>query len=133
MSSMEVDIPQQVNGFENTKPKPAGNGLSHHVQFDTTANIKVVKMIPDQQQRPKHKSRRRARVPKLDIGEDETSTVSSTAKPPSPSKLKKMAEKERHSRTGHRGQPKKGECMLRLHYHFDVCMCLQAYHAMIVF
>nr|CAA75614.1 MA3 [Suberites domuncula] len=106
MSSMEVE-PQQVNGFGGSKNSPT-NG--HHVQFDTT--VKVVTMPATSTQpssRPKHKARRRARVPaNLDIGEDETSSVSSTTKPPSPSKLKKMADKERRSRSGRRGQPKKG-------------------------
>lgn len=103
---MEVDIPQPVNGF--TKSSPPKNG---HVQFDTEVKVVTVPTsttTSQQTSRPKHKSRRRARVPNLDLGEDETSIVSSTAKPPSPSKLKKMADKDRHSRTGRRGQPKKG-------------------------
>lgn len=102
---MEVDIPQQVNSY---KYSPPTNG--HHVHFDT--EIKVVKLAATStapQQRPKHKSRRRARVPNLELEDDEMSGVSSTGKPPSPSKLKKMADKDRHSRSGRRGNPKKGE------------------------
>ena len=111
---MEVDIPQQVNSYRNSPPTN-----NHHVHFDT--EIKVVKLatstaLQQQQPRPKqHKSRRRARVPDLDLGDDEMSGVTSTGKPPSPSKLKKMADKDRHSRTGRRGQPKKGEgCVINL-------------------
>lgn len=106
MSSMEVDIPQQVDTF---KSSPSANG--HHVQFDTEVKVVTVPSTSSaiqQQSRPKHKSRRRARVPNLQLDDDETSAMSSTAKPPSPSKLKKMADKDRHSRSGRRGQPKKG-------------------------
>lgn len=102
---MEVDIPQPVNSYRSSPPS---NG--HHVQFDT--EVKVVKLPSpqtqqSQQQRPKHKSRRRARVPNLDLAVDEA--VGPSLKPLSPSKLKKMADKDRHSRTGRRGHPKKGE------------------------
>lgn len=121
MSSMEVDVPLPVTDFGESKR--SSNGHGHKVQFDTTANIKVVRMVPDvQQQHTKHKSRRRARVPKLEIGEEETSAISSAAKPPSPSKLKKLSEKERHSRTGIRGQPKKGEYNHYQRVPFSYCL-----------
>ena len=103
---LEFDVPRQVFPYTSA---PTANG--HHVQFDTDVKVVQVPSTASQQQsRPKHKARRRARVPNLQLEDGETSAVSSTAKPPSPSKLKKMADKDRHSRTGRRGQPKKGEC-----------------------
>ncbi len=105
MSSMEVDIPQPVSSYQSSPP----NNGHHHVQFDTEVKVVQLPSSPQQaqqQQRPKHKSRRRARVPNLELVSDETAGPS--AKPLSPSKLKKMADKDRHSRTGRRGHPKKG-------------------------
>lgn len=103
MSSMEVDIPphtEHVNGFN--KPSTTNE---HNVQFDT--EVKVVHISPtgsqQQQNRPKHKARRRARVPNLELENVEMLV----AKPPSPSPSK--LKKDRHSRTGRRGEPKKGE------------------------
>ena len=119
---MEVDIPQ-VNGFSIQPPRttftegenPGGN----HVQFNSIAEVKVIEQrqsvstAPQQSQRPKHKARRRARVPKLNIADGEDAATNALsgeiAKPLSPSKLKKMMDKDRHSRTGRRGIPKKGK------------------------
>ncbi len=103
MSSMEVDTPQPVNRYRSSSTSSNG----HHVQFDTEVKVVKIPLPQQQQQRPKHKSRRRARLPNLELVEDEFAR--SSVKPLSPSKLKKMAEKDRHSRTGRRGQPKKGE------------------------
>ena len=118
---MEVDIPQ-VNGFSIQQPPPfveGDNPGGNHVQFNSIAEVKVIEQhqsvaAPQQQsQRPKHKARRRARVPKqLNIadGEDSTNGLGGEMpKPLSPSKLKKMMDKDRHSRTGRRGIPKKGK------------------------
>lgn len=137
---MEVDIPQ-VNGF-SIQPRTAftegDNPGGNHVQFNSIAEVKVIEQrqqsvtaAPQQQsQRPKHKARRRARVPKLNIADGEDATTTNTlsgeiAKPLSPSKLKKMMDKDRHSRTGRRGIPKKGNkkgCMLS---DFCVLKCVQ--------
>ena len=120
---MEVDIPQ-VNGFSVQPSFTAGAETAvtgNHVQFNSIAEVKTYKVVeqPGQQQqqgqgpqaqRPKHKARRRARVPKLDLlqGDDPNALGGEVNKPLSPSKLKKMMDKDRHSRTGRRGLPKKG-------------------------
>ena len=118
---MEVDIPQ-VNGFPVQPTFTAADAGGNHVQFNSVAEVKTYKVISHQEQqpqqqeaaqapRPKHKARRRARVPKLDIlqGEDAAINGKDMSKPLSPSKLKKMMDKDRHSRTGRRGLPKKGK------------------------
>lgn len=118
---MEVDIPQ-VNGF-SIQPRTAftegDNPGGNHVQFNSIAEVKVIEQhqsvsaAPQHSQRPKHKARRRARVPKLNIADGEDSSTNAlggeVTKPLSPSKLKKMMDKDRHSRTGRRGIPKKGK------------------------
>jgi hypothetical protein len=117
---MEVDIPQ-VNGFSiqpRTTFTESDNPGGNHVQFNSIAEVKVIEQrqsvsaAPQQSQRPKHKARRRARVPKLNIADGEDAATNALsgeiAKPLSPSKLKKMMDKDRHSRTGRRGIPKKG-------------------------
>lgn len=100
MSSMEVDIPQAnglpelLNGSALVQPK---------VHFSDSITVdETIKTTFDL--RPKHKARRRLRVTVVENSE-QTAT-----KPISPSKLKKIAEKDRHSRTGRRGLPKKGAC-----------------------
>lgn len=61
--------------------------------------------------RPKHKSRRRAKVPK-DSGEleEQSNDIDVASRPVAASKLRKLMDKDRHlSRAGKgRGQPKKG-------------------------
>lgn len=121
---MEVDIPQ-VNGFpiqpRTTFTTNGDNPGGNHVQFNSIAEVKLIEQhqsvsasaSQQQSQRPKHKARRRARIPKLNIADGgEDSTVNAlggeVGKPLSPSKLKKMMDKDRHSRTGRRGIPKKG-------------------------
>ncbi len=119
---MEVDIPQPVNSFmynESSRTSPTT------VQFNAFTKVKTYQPAStmtsgggDVQQQPKHKSRRRARLPKIDTsnGKGEGNLGSPTGgKPLSPSKLKKMAEKDRHSRTGRRGNPKKGINVLILY------------------
>ena len=100
MSSMEVDIPQAnglpelLNGSALVQPK---------VHFSDSITVdETIKTTFDL--RPKHKARRRLRVTVVENSEQTAS------KPISPSKLKKIAEKDRHSRTGRRGLPKKGAC-----------------------
>lgn len=126
---MEVDIP---NGF-SVQPVfmdgDNGKTTANHVQFNSIAEVKTYKVVGHQEQegmlqqqqqqghghsqvqRPKHKARRRARVPKLDLvqNEDPSTVGVDVSKPLSPSKLKKMMDKDRHSRTGRRGLPKKGK------------------------
>ena len=114
MSAMEVDNPPQLNGF-SAKPDSeiatSTNGHPQHVKFSGVTEVKTYTVVemesPTQVQRQKHKARRRARVPKLEL-EEEGAAGQSAQKPLSPSKLKKMADKDRHSRTGRRGLPKKG-------------------------
>lgn len=111
---MEVDTPPQLNGF-SAKPDSeiatSTNGHPQHVKFSGVTEVKTYTVVemesPTQVQRQKHKARRRARVPKLEL-EEEGAAGQSAQKPLSPSKLKKMADKDRHSRTGRRGLPKKG-------------------------
>lgn len=117
---MEVDIPANFafgssNGDASTSPVAAT------VQFNAITEVKTFAKPATtiaEDQRPKHKSRRRARPPKIDTtgggstmnggGMHALTSPTQGGKPLSPSKLKKMAEKDRHSRTGRRGNPKKG-------------------------
>jgi len=103
MSSMEVDG-VQVNGL------PMTMGPRKTVRFNPTvgASAHVNVISKSIEMRPKHKARRRARQPKP----DETEAMEDSPKPLSPSKLKKISEKDRHSRTGVRGLPKKGKSTL---------------------
>ena len=131
---MEVDIP---NGFSVQPVFMDGDNATtttNHVQFNSIAEVKTYKVVGHQEQeamlqqqhgqghnqvqRPKHKARRRARVPKLDLVlDDDSSAVGvDVSKPLSPSKLKKMMDKDRHSRTGRRGLPKKGKKNLAKFY-----------------
>lgn len=111
-----------MNGFQPSFTAGESAVTGNHVQFNSIAEVKTYKVVeqPGQQQqqqgqgpqaqRPKHKARRRARVPKLDLlqGDDPNALGGEVNKPLSPSKLKKMMDKDRHSRTGRRGLPKKG-------------------------
>ena len=101
MSSMEVDGTTSLNGLQSSL------GARKSVRFDTTigASARVTVFPKTIEVRPKHKARRRARQPKP---EDQAVDGAIPTKPLSPSKLKKVAEKDRHSRTGVRGLPKKG-------------------------
>lgn len=133
---MEVDLPQ-VNGFSVQQPTSFSvgeNSTGNHVQFNSIAQVKTYKVVEPQQQqqnqfvqaqRPKHKARRRARVPKLELvtREDGVGQGGEVGKPASPSKLKKMMEKDRHSRSGRRGLPKKGETVVMCAIVHVYCVC----------
>lgn len=121
---MEVDLPNHINSFafggaSNGDATNSTSPVAATVQFNAITEVKTfpsatpAASAAHEQQRPKHKARRRARLPKIDTSGAAAANgamVSPTmAKPLSPSKLKKMAEKDRHSRTGRRGMPKKGE------------------------
>jgi hypothetical protein len=114
---MEVDIPVIPNSFAfGTSNGDAGASTSPvaaTVQFNALTEVKTfAKPATEDMQRPKHKARRRARPPKIDTSGGVTNgngAMDSPTKPLSPSKLRKMSEKDRHSRTGRRGMPKKGE------------------------
>lgn len=118
---MEVDLPQIIaNNFAfgtTNGDAPSTSPVAATVQFNALTEVKTfakpATTIAEDQHRPKHKARRRARPPKIDTsGNFSNGALGSPtlgAKPPSPSKLKKMAEKDRHSRSGRRGMPKKGE------------------------
>ena len=131
---MEVDIPQPVNNFV-TYNSTNGSGairspVNATVQFNSITEVKTVPRVPVEEQRPKHKARRRARLPKIDTSGGDVSNGAinspSQQKPLSPSKLKKLSEKDRHSRTGRRGMPKKGE----LHV-YNSCSCICVYMVMV--
>ena len=120
MSSMEVETSHPISSFSpntNGTPQTASSPITATVQFSATTEVKTYKSpTANGDQRPKHKARRRARLPKIDTSGDAffpNGSVSSPTqqgmKPLSPSKLKKMSEKDRHSRTGRRGMPKKGK------------------------
>ena len=131
-----MDLPQ-VNGFSVQQPTSFSvgeNSTGNHVQFNSIAQVKTYKVVEPQQQnqfvqaqRPKHKARRRARVPKLELvtggGEDAIGKAGDVGKPASPSKLKKMMEKDRHSRSGRRGLPKKGERKMAYAIVHVYCVC----------
>lgn len=116
---MEVDVPQIIpNNFAfgtSNGDAPSTSPVAA-VQFNAVTEVKTfakpATTIAEDQHLPKHKARRRARPPKIDtsanISNGALGSPTLGAKPPSPSKLKKMAEKNRHSRTGRRGMPKKG-------------------------
>lgn len=122
---MEVDIPQIIpNSFAygTSNGDAATSPVAATVQFNAVTEVKTfakpATTIAEDQQRPKHKARRRARPPKIDTSGDVSNgalgSPTQGTKPLSPSKLKKLTEKNRHSRTGRRGMPKKGECMVFL-------------------
>ena len=104
MSSMEVDVPQ-VNGFSHNQSRVAKKS----VHFGPRTAAAEVTIFPSAyknsaEPKPKHKARRRARHP----SKSEELENGTNPKPLSPNKILKMAEKDRHSRSGVRGLPKKG-------------------------
>lgn len=122
---MEVDLPNSFAfGASNGNANSTSPVATTTVQFNA---ITEVKTFTQEQQRPKHKARRRARLPKIDtsgVAVANGALVSPTVgpKPLSPSKVKKLADKDRHSRTGRRGMPKKGElCACGIE-----CVCVYA-------
>lgn len=102
MSSMEVDVPQ-MNGFSHNQPRIAKKTVHFGSTTTHTAAAEVAIFSNSAEAKPKHKARRRARHPSKSDDVD-----GATPKPISPTKLQKMTEKDRHSRTGVRGLPKKG-------------------------
>lgn len=62
MSSMEIDLPAPINGLSE-QPTQA-EVLKHRVQFSEHDQVKVISSI---EMRPKHKARRRARIPKVSL------------------------------------------------------------------
>lgn len=113
---MEVDIPQVIQySTSNGNATLSTSPVAATVQFNAITEVKTFarSATAEDQQRPKHKARRRARPPKIDtnvnIANGALGSPTLATKPLSPSKLKKLAEKNRHSRTGRRGMPKKGE------------------------
>lgn len=102
MSSMEVDVPP-VNGFSLNQSRAAKKTV--HFGSNTTHMAAEISIFSNSAEaKPKHKARRRARHPSKSDEMD-----GATPKPISPTKLQKMTEKDRHSRTGVRGLPKKGK------------------------
>lgn len=104
---MEVDVPQ-MNGFVHNQSKVAKK-LVHFgsplVATGATAAAEVtIVSKAGSSAKPKHKARRRARHPSK--SEDPENGV--VVKPLSPNKVQKMLERDRHSRSGLRGLPKKG-------------------------
>lgn len=127
MSFMEVDIPTPVASGVNGRSNGTASSASPTtttVQFNAVTEVNMYPMLSLAQgagggeaRRPKHKSRRRARIPpKINMpgdgvtanGECSSPLLQQVGKPLSPSKLKKLSDKDRHSRTGRRGMPKKG-------------------------
>ena len=113
---MEVDFPQIIpNSFSFGTSNGATSPVAATVQFNAITEVKTFAKPATtiaEDQRPKHKSRRRARPPKINTSGEVTNgglASPTQGKPLSPSKLKKLAEKDRHSRSGRRGNPKKGE------------------------
>ena len=106
---MEVDVPQ-LNGFAHNPSKVAKKsvhfGSPPALANATTAaaEIAIVTKRSESNAKPKHKARRRARHP----SKSEDLENGGVPKPISPCKVHKMAERNRHSRSGMRGLPKKG-------------------------
>lgn len=121
MSSMEVDVPQ-MNGFSHNQPRVAKKTVHFGSTTTHTAAAEVAIFSNSATEaKPKHKGRRRARHPSKSDDVD-----GATPKPISPTKLQKMTEKDRHSRTGVRGLPKKGNThafppFLHLYTPFSMC------------
>ncbi len=127
MTSMEVDIPVAEFNSRNNNSAAHTSPTNTTVHFNAVTEVKAY-AVPSshgqptagpESQRPKHKSRRRARIPpRINMSEDggvtngeasPTFNLHQGGKPLSPSKMKK--EKDRHSRTGRRGMPKKGNIL----------------------
>lgn len=115
---MEIDVPQ-LNGFAYNASKVAkksvhfGSPPASAGAATAAAEITIVTKKSGSSAKPKHKARRRARHP----SKSEDVENGEVPKPISPSKVHKMAERNRHSRSGLRGLPKKG---VDIKY-FDAC------------
>lgn len=104
MSSMEVDVPP-VNGFSLNQSRVAKKTVHFGSNSTHMAAAEIAIFSNSAEAKPKHKARRRARHPSKSDEMDD----GGAPKPISPTKLQKMTEKDRHSRTGVRGLPKKGK------------------------
>lgn len=88
------------------------NGDSEHSEpqqlfnFGDMADVEELEAI---ESRPKHKAKRRVR---LSSKSEDPAPGPDPGSPLSPTKLLKNQAKDRHSRTGRRGEPKKGACEL---------------------
>ena len=111
MSSMEVDVPQ-LNGFAYSQSRAAKKSVhfgSPPATASTTAaaEVTIVTKKAGSSAKPKHKARRRARHPsKSEDVENGSPKPISTG-----NKFHKAMERDRHSRSGVRGLPKKGRAM----------------------
>lgn len=78
------------------------------VHFSEQIEVEVIKHVSS---RPKHKARRRAKVPKENDAREAEENGEMSPKPVAAYKLKKLVDKDRHvPRSGKgRGQPKKGK------------------------
>lgn len=126
---MEVDVPQ-VNGFAHNQPKVAKKSVhfGSPVTRSAAAEVKIVSAKPYKtpaDAKPKHKARRRARHPSKS---DDMENGTDAPKPLSPNKVQKMAERDRHSRSGVRGLPKKGIlCYLSSLFGYYMCVWFEHY------
>ena len=119
MSSMEVDVPQ-MNGFNSHDQSRVAKKSVHFGSTSTrtaAAEVTIFNSSRGVEAKPKHKARRRARHP------SQSEEMDNNPKPLSPIKLQKMTEKDRHSRTGVRGLPKKGNCLLCHVGGYVICCC----------
>lgn len=101
---MEVERPvlgRAMNGVDAN-----GDGETQEPQqlfnFGDMADVEELEAI---ESRPKHKAKRRVR---LSSKSEDPAPDPGPASPLSPTKLLKNQVKDRHSRTGRRGEPKKG-------------------------
>lgn len=101
---MEVDVPP-VNGFSLNQSRVAKKTVHFGSNSTHMAAAEIAIFSNSAEAKPKHKARRRARHPSKSDEMDD----GGAPKPISPTKLQKMTEKDRHSRTGVRGLPKKGK------------------------
>lgn len=87
-------------------------GARPKVHFSDQIEVDVVRHVST---RPKHKARRRAKVPKENDSVEAEGNGDVSPRPIAASKLKKLMDKDRHlSRSGKgRGQPKKGELVVQ--------------------
>ena len=99
---MEVDGKQLENGFENGGSQ-VGKMPEQLFNFGDMADAEELDKIDA---RPKNKAKRK--LPKLSKNGHSPTAALEPLTPPSPTKLLKNMSKDRHSRTGVRGLPKKG-------------------------
>ena len=105
-----MEIETQDSVFTPQLNKPTNKTVHFGENIDIPVDV-AVKQQTDSQS--KNKARRRARTSSSGSKDEDEDA---TAKPVAPSKLRKLAEKDRHvSRSGKgRGKPKKGQLMCNL-------------------